>query len=187
VRSSDSARRSDPAAAAIGILAVAVVGIPLGWIWQHFAPRTRAFIAADGRALFLCAGLGVVVGIAAWLWRTRRGPIFALGATAAAAAGAGAMELSGRLFSGGQTTGGQGEVFTLPVAVHAWGVVLIAPILALLVYIVCVLLVSPDDLGRTDEVRADDSGRLDIHGAADSAGRPDGPIAADGPAPYVYP
>lgn len=81
----------------LGVLcAVAVLGLPLGWLWSRLAPPEivissgRAAIAGgvlplagqsehrfDGMAIFLLLGLaaGVLTGAVLWLLRRRRGPL----------------------------------------------------------------------------------------------------------------
>lgn len=150
----------------------ALLGIPLGWLWQQLSPRTLAFvtadgfvipeesetqIGADGRALFLCAATGLVLGIALWQWRSRRGPWLVLGTVLGAATSAGVMALSGDLISGGRTSGDPGDIFTLPVQVQAPAVLLAAPLMALLSHSMGALFIARDDLGRPDPGAAADT------------------------------
>jgi uncharacterized protein DUF2567 len=82
---------------ALGVLcAVAVLGLPLGWLWSQLAPPELVLRSAraatpggvlsfagqsehrfDDMAVFLLFGLaaGVLTGAALWLLRRRRGPV----------------------------------------------------------------------------------------------------------------
>lgn len=76
---------------------VALLGIPLGWIWSRLAPAQRMRVMAtgdpiplqleswhrfDGLAIFLLLGLaaGVLAGVVVWLLRERRGPVILIAA-----------------------------------------------------------------------------------------------------------
>jgi hypothetical protein len=82
--------------------AVAVLGLPLGWLWSRLAPAEIASVVTDpgtgeiglapllgqsehrfdAMATFVLFGLaaGVLTGVALWLWRSRRGPVVLVGA-----------------------------------------------------------------------------------------------------------
>lgn len=185
------ARWPDAAAAGLVVAGCAVLGVPLGWLWQHLAPRTLAYVttdgfvipeesesqvAADGRALFIAAAVGLVIGVGLWQWRSRRGPMLALATVLGAAATAGVMAVSGDLLSGGRTGGNPGEIFTLPVQIQAPAVLLAAPFLALLSHSIGALFISHDDLGRPEAGRSD-TGRPDTDFAP-------APVGAYQPAGY---
>ncbi len=82
--------------------AVTVLGLPLGWLWSRLAPAEIAAVVAgpgagqigagqigvlplpgqsehrfDAMATFVLIGLavGILTGVALWLWRGRRGPV----------------------------------------------------------------------------------------------------------------
>lgn len=87
---------------ALGVLcAVAVLGLPLGWLWSRFAPPEFVVLPAgaagpgavlplvgqsehrfDDMATFVLLGLaaGVLAGAAVWLLRQRRGPVMLVAA-----------------------------------------------------------------------------------------------------------
>ena len=82
--------------------AVAVLGLPLGWVWSRLAPPEVVRVAADGAlvpllgesehrfdalALFVLLGFaaGVLAGVAVWMLRESRGPVVLLGAIAGSA------------------------------------------------------------------------------------------------------
>jgi hypothetical protein len=87
----------------IVLLVVALLGLPLGWLWQLVAPHTPAVrepdgayltdaegehrIADEGWYLLLSVGLGVLLVIVAWtVLRRYRGPIMLLALTLGAVA-----------------------------------------------------------------------------------------------------
>lgn len=165
MRRDQIARWPDAAAAALAVVGCAVLGVPLGWLWQHLSPRTLAYVTtegfvipeesesqvgADGRALFIATVAGLIIGVGLWQWRSRRGPLLAAATVLGATAAAGVMALSGDLVSGGRTGGAPGAVFTLPVQIQAPAVLLGAPLAALLSYGIGTLFIARDDLGRPD-------------------------------------
>lgn len=155
----------DPAVAALVVALAAVLGVPLGWLWQQLSPRTLAYvnrdgyvipeeteskIATDGRALIVLAAVGLVIGVALWQWRSRRGVWLLVGAVLGAGAAGVVMQLAGGLISGGRTGGDPGDVFTLPVQITAPAVLVAAPLLALLGHSIGALFIARDDLGRPE-------------------------------------
>lgn len=187
--------RRDLGAAAALILGAAVAGIPLGWWWQSASPRTRAYVDPDGfiipeqseaqigadmRALLLFAVLGAALGIGAWLWRSRRGPVMAIGAPLAAAAGAASIALSGRWLGGGEAHGAARSVITLPVALTARPLLLLGPMLCAVIYL-CGAIFSLDDGLRRDRGAADRDAGPDVFVlGAPGEGRETGPATAPG-------
>jgi hypothetical protein len=147
------------------IAALAVVGALLGVAWKFWATtatrglvytghaivpdQTEGFISTDGRFAILTGITGVVAGGAIWLWRAHRGPIALAALGVGGVIGSLLTDLVGRALGGGKDTGTLNTVLPrLPLQVHAVGVLVLESLLALLVYIVCALFVSPDDLGR---------------------------------------
>ncbi|MBE9374238.1 DUF2567 domain-containing protein [Saccharopolyspora sp. HNM0983] len=75
---------------------IALLGVPLGWIWSRLAPPEHGVLAPGGTTsslvesyhefdalalfLLLSAGFGVLVGAVLWLVRSRRGPVLLVGA-----------------------------------------------------------------------------------------------------------
>ena len=164
--------RADVSAAGSFVVGCAVLGVPLGWLWQAVSPHTRGYVdvsyvipeesesqvAADARALVVCLCAGAVLGAGAWSWRARRGAVMAVGTAVAALACAVVMAVVGRWLSGGHSSGAVGTVVTLPTAVHARAVLLVAPILTLAVYLGCALFAARDDLGRAGPAARSDVG-----------------------------
>lgn len=85
---------------AVSVLStVALLGLPIGWLWSRLAPPERVRVLADNQlvplqleswhrfddlAIFLLLGLaaGLFAGVAVWLLRARRGPVILLAAVA---------------------------------------------------------------------------------------------------------
>lgn len=154
----------------IGVLAV--VGAALGPVWSAWSgPQQRAFViapgklfpyeevetraAADGRYLVLVAGVGLLAGLAVWLFRARhRGALMVLALVAGGLAGAALTWWTGHL-TGGGTYHGKPEttIPQLPLSLHMRGLLFVEPAVAILLYGLCVAFVARDDLGRPDPVR----------------------------------
>lgn len=163
-----SSRDLGPAAAVLVVLAV--LGALLGLWWQAISPRAKGFVylphngiipdeketfvASDGRYLLLTAAAGIVVAVAAWLWRSTRGPAVGLALVVGGLLGALLTDFVGRVTGGGHDNGALNSVITLPVRVHARGLLLVEPALAALVYAACALFAKRDDLGVDDEAAA---------------------------------
>ncbi len=159
------------AAAVVGVLAV--LGVLAGLLWGVASPHslgfvsqpglvipneTEQFIGADGRYVFITAIIGVIAGVLCWGWRARRGPVLALGLTVAALLGAALTALVGHLVGGGHAGGAVNARITLPITLHARGLIAVEPVVALLVYLAGTLLSGPDDLGRSPAGTAPSTG-----------------------------
>jgi hypothetical protein len=157
------ATRSDLRTAAAIFVGLAVVGAVLGLVWQEISPRTKGFVylphaiipqekeslvASDGRFMLLTAAVAVVVAVGAWLHRASRGPAVAVALAAGGLLGAVLTEVIGRATGGGQAGGALNSTITLQVSVHARGLLLVEPALALLIYECFALFSKRDDLGR---------------------------------------
>ncbi|MGY1743293.1 MULTISPECIES: LPXTG cell wall anchor domain-containing protein [unclassified Blastococcus] len=157
---------------ALRLTAVLVLtGIPAGLLWWLLAPREDYRVLADGGVaalgdtsaelfaaddavfVLVMAGLGLLAGLAGWLLRRRRG-VALLAALAAGTGLAGVLawqlgELLGpgptreQLTDVGATVTTRLELASLPAAL------MVAPFVAVLVYVVATLLAAGDDLGRT--------------------------------------
>jgi hypothetical protein len=160
------------------VVVVLALAVPAGWAWQHWSPHTRAYvidngvvipeetesqIAADGRFVVVAVTVGLLAAIVLWTWRARRGPITAIGLVVGMSGACALADLIGRLTSGGRTDGAVNSVITLPVQVHARGMLVLGPGVALVLYLVLVLFASRDDLGRPEWRRgpADQAEALD--------------------------
>jgi hypothetical protein len=149
--------------AAVIMVGLAAVGALLGLLWQHISPRTQGFvyipphgiipeeneslIATDGRFVLLTCAVGIIAAAAAWSRRSARGPAAALALTAGGLLGALLTDRVGHATGGGHDGGTLNQVITLSVQVHARGLLLLEPALALFVYAACALFARRDDLG----------------------------------------
>lgn len=149
--------------AAVIMVGLAAVGALLGLLWQHISPRTQGFvyvpphgiiaeeneslIASDGRFVLLTCAAGVVAAAVAWSRRSARGPAAALALAAGGLLGALLTDRVGHATGGGHDGGTLNQVITLSVRVHARGLLLLEPALALFVYAACALFARRDDLG----------------------------------------
>lgn len=144
---------------------LALVGVPLGLIWPAVSPRTaglvlqsgaiipdetEGFIGADGWFALLTAVAGLVAAIVVWTRRPWRGPAAVLSLAVGGVAGALVAALVGRLAGGGHAGGKPGALITLPVSVHAIGLLFLEAAVAVLVYGLLVAFTARDDLGRTE-------------------------------------
>lgn len=149
--------------------AIALFGLPLGWVWARLAPPQNVVVQQDGALipvtgesyhrldglmLFVLVGLaaGLITGIAVWLLRERRGPVVMLAATLGSAV---AAYLGGRVGTGSaagryavSAAPGVGDVIALaPVLETGWGV-LAWPLGTALAYGCLAAWNGLDDLGR---------------------------------------
>ncbi len=160
--------RSDLRAAVAIVGGLAVAGAAIGLIWQAISPHTKGFVylqqhtivpnppteslvASDGRFMLLTAAVALVVSLAAWLHRSSRGPVVAAALALGGLLGAGLTDVVGRATGGGVSSGTLNTEVTLQVTVHARGLLLVEPALALFVYAICTLCAKRDDLGRAAE------------------------------------
>lgn len=153
----------DLRAAGLVAVALAVLGVPAGAVWSAISPHsqgfvaaagslvpdeTEAYVAADGRYLFITAMIGLLAGALGWFWRSRRGPVLATGLALGGLAGALITALVGHWLSSGHATGAVNSIIGLRITLHARNLVAIEAAAALAVYLLGVLGSSPDDLGR---------------------------------------
>jgi hypothetical protein len=151
---------------AAGVVGVLVgVGALVGLLWAAVSPRTvglvlrsgavipdetEGFVGTDGWFALLTMGVGLLAAIALWTRRSWRGPAVVAALAVGGVGGSLSAALVGRLSGGGQSTGKPGTVITLPVSVHAVGLLFAQGALAVLVYGLLVAFAKHDDLGRTD-------------------------------------
>ncbi|QGK72340.1 DUF2567 domain-containing protein [Allosaccharopolyspora coralli] len=156
-----------PAVSALSLLSL--FGLPLGWVWSRLAPPQQSTVVDGGATssvlmesyhsfdalaifLLLSGGLGVLVGGAAWMLRSRRGPVFLLGAVlGAAVAGWLGMRL-GTAFAAGlyalPAASQVGDLVTVAPSIDTPWVVLMAPLGVALAYGLAASWNGMDDLGR---------------------------------------
>ncbi len=166
--------RADLVPAVIAFCLVAVLGLPLGWLWSRLAPPEMVGVAAgpaagqvevlplvgqsehrfDGTATFVLLGMaaGVLTGMALWLLRRRRGPVLLVGAVLGSLVAAWLALRVGPILAGWHyppAVGGRpGQVFArAPVLESAW-VVVVQPFGVAIAYSLAVAWNGTEDLDR---------------------------------------
>lgn len=150
---------------------IALLGLPLGWLWSRLAPAQLSVVQADGSAtalptesqhrfddvatfVLLGAVTGLLVGLGVWYLRGRRGPLALVGLVAGSLIAAWVASRTGVSFAGGryreaieQATVGA----VVPVAPRldaGWVVLTVQPLLAVIAYGTAVAANGLEDLGR---------------------------------------
>ncbi|GHE13049.1 DUF2567 domain-containing protein [Klenkia taihuensis] len=166
--------RGDVRGAVVTAVVLAVLGLLAGLLWVWLAPRAQftvtsdagdvqvaggglvdpeLFASDDGVYVLLLGGLGLLAGVAGWLRRRRRGVVtlvgLAVGMLAASVAAWQLGALLGRGPSREQLTTVGTEV-TTALDLNMLAALAVGPFCAVLVYVVCTVLVSSDDLGRDE-------------------------------------
>ena len=152
---------------------VAMLGLPLGWLWSRLAPAEIVSVVAgrrageigltpllgqsehrfDAMAAFVLFGLaaGVLTGVALWLVRSLRGPVVLIGAVLGSLAAAWFAMRIGLWLAGWRYPLGDfrlGDVVTrAPVLASAW-VIVVQPFGVAVAYSLAVSWHGSDDLGR---------------------------------------
>ena len=149
------------AATLAGVLVI--LGLVAGLVWAAVSPHGSGvvvtkteiipfeqenWIAADGRFAIITAIIGLVAGLVAWFWRSRRGPVLVAGLAVGAIVGSALTALVGRAVSSGHSTGAVNSGIRLHIVLHAHGLLAIEGVVALAAYLGGVLFAGPDDLGR---------------------------------------
>ncbi|TCO56627.1 DUF2567 domain-containing protein [Actinocrispum wychmicini] len=148
---------------------VSLVGIPVGWLWSRLAPGQLKVVAQNGVliplteesyhrfdaiAIFVALGLGagLLVGVAVWFMRERRGPVVMIGAVLGSLGAAFlALMLTG-MFTGwifsSPTATKLGDVVSLAPKLESVWAVMAQPLATALAYGVLAAWNGMDDLGR---------------------------------------
>jgi hypothetical protein len=155
---------------AISVLStVALVGLAVGWLWSRLAPPQRKVITQDGQPasltdesyhrfdalvifMLLCLAAGLVIGVAVWYLRERRGPVVMLAAAAGGALGGWLAMSVGKAWADGRwpvpsSVKPLDIVSVAPVIESAWGLMM-WPLMTALTYGVLAAMNGMDDLGR---------------------------------------
>lgn len=156
---------------AVSILStVALIGIPVGWLWARLAPPQRLLVREDGTAVplqleswhryddlvifgLLGAAAGIFIGVLVWLFRERRGPVVMIAAVLGSLLAAWLAALMGEgMFAGDlyrlDTPPAIGDVVAqAPVVETAW-VFVVQPLFTALTYGVLAAWNGMADLGR---------------------------------------
>ncbi|PXY24601.1 hypothetical protein BA062_29790 [Prauserella flavalba] len=156
---------------AVSVLSmVGLLGIPLGWIWSLLAPPQRMRVVSadtdpvplqleswhrfDDLAIFVLMGLftGLIVGVAVWFLRERRGPVVLLAAVAGSLLAAWLGARMGVAFAEGRyalpNPPAVGDIIEkAPVLESGW-TLLAQPLTTAIAYGLLATWNSRDDLGR---------------------------------------
>lgn len=155
---------------AVSILStVALVGLAVGWLWARLAPPQRKIITQDGGQatltdesyhrfdslvvfMLLCLGAGLVVGVAVWYLRERRGPVVLLAAAGGGALGGWLAMSVGQAWADSRwpvpsSVKPLDIVHVSPSIESAWGIIA-WPLMTALAYGALAAMNGMDDLGR---------------------------------------
>jgi hypothetical protein len=163
--------RADLRSSARLVLVLAVAGLLAGLLWWWLAPRAdfritdagpvvigkpseELLVADDAVLALILLGMGLVAGAAAWFLRRRRGVATVLALAVGASAMAAVAWQLGEFLGAGPTEAELsdiGTVVTTSLTLGSVPALALAPFAALLAYLVPVLTVHRDDLGRTPD------------------------------------
>jgi hypothetical protein len=163
--------RADLRSSAGIVLLLAAVGLLAGLLWWWLAPRAdfritdggpvaigdpseELFVADDSVLALILIAMGLLAGAAAWFRRRRRGVATVLALAVGASLMAVVAWQLGELLGAGPThaqLADVGTVVTTRLALGSPPALALAPFAALLAYLVPVITVHRDDLGRTPD------------------------------------
>jgi hypothetical protein len=149
---------------------VSLTGVPLGWLWSRLAPPQLSVVQQDGSLaalpiesqhrfddlatfVMLGAAVGLLVGVAAWLVRHRRGPLTLLGITAGALVAAWLAMRTGISFADTRyaaptAPSTPGDVLPAAPRLDSTWPVIVQPLVAALAYGIAAAANGLEDLGR---------------------------------------
>lgn len=156
-----------PALSALSL--VAVLGVPVGWLWSRLAPSQQNTVSSDGELIpvlvesyhrfdglalymLLSAGAGVLTAAVLWSVRGRRGPVLLLAAVLGSVIAAWlgtrmGTSFAGNLYPAPQAPRPGDPVETAP-RLDTLAAVLVQPLALALVYGLAASWNGLDDLGR---------------------------------------
>ncbi|MEU6129096.1 DUF2567 domain-containing protein [Saccharopolyspora sp. NPDC047091] len=169
-RTSRVAVRADLLPALSALSLVALLGMPLGWVWSRLAPPQASLLGRSGTpvpaqivesyhefdalALFLLLSFatGIVTAAVLWTFRRRRGPVLLVAAALGSLVSAWLAMRMGSTFAGElypwPADLGYGSALTVPPAVGTSWAVLVQPFGLALGYGLAASWNGFDDLGR---------------------------------------
>ena len=169
--------RADLRSSALLVLALALAGLLAGLLWWWLAPRAdfritdtgpvaigspsgELLVADDAVLALILTGLGLAAGGVAWFLRRRRGVATVLALAVGGSLMAVVAWQLGELLGAGPTEAQLshvGTVVTTSLTLGSVPALALAPFAALLAYLVPVITVHRDDLGRTPDPRPADA------------------------------
>ena len=177
--------RSDLLGAAGTLSAVALLGLPLAWLWSRLAPPQLSIVQADRTlaplppeslhrfddlAVFLLLGVaaGVLCGVAVWLLRQRRGPLVLLGLVTGSLLAAWlamrvGLELADARYAGAVRDAAPDSVVPVGPRLESSWILVAQPLAAVLSYGVAVAANGLEDLGRPPRVLPHHPPRVSAH------------------------
>jgi LPXTG-motif cell wall-anchored protein len=185
------------------VLALAVAGLPGGLLWWWLAPRAdfritgtgpvpignppeELLVADDAVLALILVGLGLLAGAAAWFLRRRRGVATVVALAVGASLMAAVAWQLGELLGPGPTEAqlaDVGAVVTTSLTLGSLPALALAPFAALLAYLVPVLTVHRDDLGRTPDPARTGPVAPPVAGGETGDSRPPADVPRPWPAP----
>jgi hypothetical protein len=165
--------RADLRSSALLLVTLALAGVPSGVLWWLLAPRAdyritangpavlgspseELLIADDGVFVLVLAGVGLLCGAAAWWLRRRRGVATVLALAVGTGLTAVVAWQVGELLGAGPSEAQLAEVGAVLITSLTLGSLAglaVAPFAAILAYLLGVLYVADDGLGREAEAR----------------------------------
>jgi hypothetical protein len=183
--------RRELRAAGLVVLALVLVGVLAGLVWQVWTVRAQGFnigngviipdetedwIGADAHFGIITGVIGLAAGLLAWRWRAVRGPAMVAALAVGGVLGSLIAAWVGHLTGGGNhiVVANTNVVKQLPLSVRMNGLFLVQAIAALAVYLVAALASASDDLGVS---RSGSGGAVPAPtpGSAGAEYRPDDP------------
>lgn len=153
------------------VVALALTGVPAGLLWWLLAPRAEyriteegpvvigqpseeLLVADDAVFVLVLAATGLLCGAAAWRWRRRRGVATLIALAVGGTLSGLVAERLGELLGRGPTEvelGEVGAVVTTTLGLASPPAIAVAPFAAVLAYVIGVLYVADDGIGRTGD------------------------------------
>lgn len=154
------------------ILGQLIAGVLIGLIWLHWAPKTVAYlvangsagdtvlipaesesqIAGDGRFVVLSLVAGLLFGVLAWGMRSMRGPAPLIALTIGGILSSLLARTVGQLFTSGSNSGRVNSVISPPLSLHAFPVLWLQALIAVMAYTALAGLTANTDLSRHPEL-----------------------------------
>lgn len=148
------------------VLGQLVAGVVIGLVWLHWAPKTVAYlvangsagdtvlipaesesqIAGDGRFVVLSLVAGLLFGVLAWGVRSTRGPAPLIALTIGGILSSLLARTVGQLFTAGSNSGKVNSAISPPLSLHAFPVLWLQALIAVLAYTALAGLTSNPEL-----------------------------------------